>query len=201
MPSPSAPVSSAPGLRRSGGVIGVPCLQSSLSVSLFSPRTEVLRWREFGVPCLQSCLSVRGSKDKIHPPPSACYICIMTIICTFGPDPPNQKTHPVQSRPRAGPDHENGCGTVLARCAKRHRPRSVSRIRVRAKYILLSGTVEEVSTCFAREADMLAKGKSGSKMAQLLSKSNALRRASKEKLAELKKVKEITVKGDELRYM
>lgn len=45
-------------------------------------------------------------------------------------------------------------------------------------------TVQEVSTCLAREADMLAEeaeGKSGSKMAQLLSKSNALRRASKEK--------------------
>ncbi|XP_058628346.1 uncharacterized protein LOC131538490 [Onychostoma macrolepis] len=66
-------------------------------------------------------------------------------------------------------------------------------------------TVQEVSTCLAREADMLAKeaeGKSVSKMAQLLSKSNALRRASKEKLAELKKVEEeITVKGDELRKM
>ncbi|ROJ62551.1 hypothetical protein DPX16_21537 [Anabarilius grahami] len=51
-------------------------------------------------------------------------------------------------------------------------------------------TVQEVSTCLAREADMLAEeaeGKSGSKMAQLLSKSNALRWASKEKLAELKK--------------
>ncbi|KAG5260473.1 hypothetical protein AALO_G00311380 [Alosa alosa] len=45
-------------------------------MSGFSPRTEALRWREFGVPCLQSCLSVRGSKDKIHPPPSACYICV-----------------------------------------------------------------------------------------------------------------------------
>lgn len=45
-------------------------------------------------------------------------------------------------------------------------------------------------------------GKSGSKMAQLLSKSNALRRASKDKLSELKKVEEeITVKADELRYM
>ncbi|KAK9976520.1 hypothetical protein ABG768_021725 [Culter alburnus] len=66
-------------------------------------------------------------------------------------------------------------------------------------------TVQEVSTCLAREADMLAEeaeGKSGSKMAQLLSKSNALRRASKEKLAELKKVEEeITIKGDELRKM
>lgn len=47
-----------------------------------------------------------------------------------------------------------------------------------------------------------AVGKSGSKMAQLLSKSNALRRASKEKLTELKKVEEeITIKGDELRKM
>ncbi|KAK9955915.1 hypothetical protein ABG768_015756 [Culter alburnus] len=66
-------------------------------------------------------------------------------------------------------------------------------------------TVQEVSTCLAREADMLAEeaeGKSGSKMAQLLSKSNALRRASKEKLAELKKVEEeITIKGDDLRKM
>ncbi|GAA6096773.1 uncharacterized protein LOC115357561, partial [Tachysurus ichikawai] len=66
-------------------------------------------------------------------------------------------------------------------------------------------TVQEVSTGLAREADMLAEeaeGKSGSKMAQLLSKSNALRRASKEKLAELKKVEEeITIKGDELRKM
>lgn len=66
-------------------------------------------------------------------------------------------------------------------------------------------TVQEVSTCLAREADTLAEqaeGKSGPKMAQLLSKSNALRRASKEKLAELKKVEEeITIKGDELRKM
>lgn len=65
--------------------------------------------------------------------------------------------------------------------------------------------VQEVSTCLAREADMLAEeaeGKTGSKMAQLLSKSNALRRASKEKLAELKKFEEeITIKGDELRKM
>ncbi|KAG5275574.1 hypothetical protein AALO_G00121900 [Alosa alosa] len=99
MPSPSSPVSSAPGPRRSSGVTGCPCLQSSLSVS---PRTEALRWREFGVPCLQSCisvsprtealrwrtggigvpclqscLSVMGSKDKIHPPPSACvHMCV-----------------------------------------------------------------------------------------------------------------------------
>lgn len=66
-------------------------------------------------------------------------------------------------------------------------------------------TVQEVSTCLTREADMLAEeaeGKSGSKMAQLLSKLNALRRVSKEELPELKKFEEeITIKGEELRKM
>ena len=66
-------------------------------------------------------------------------------------------------------------------------------------------TVQEVYTCLTTEADKLAEeaeGTSGSKMARLLSKSNALRRASKEKMSELKKVEEeITVKADELRYM
>lgn len=66
-------------------------------------------------------------------------------------------------------------------------------------------TVQEVSTCLTREGDMLAEeaeGTSGSKMALLLSKSNALRRVSKEILAELKKFEEeITIKGDELRKM
>ncbi|TKS66114.1 hypothetical protein D9C73_000170 [Collichthys lucidus] len=66
-------------------------------------------------------------------------------------------------------------------------------------------TVQEVCTCLTTEADKLAEeaeGKSGSKMAQLLSKSNALRRASKDKMTELKKVEEeITIKAEELRYM
>ena len=47
-----------------------------------------------------------------------------------------------------------------------------------------------------------AEGKAGSKMAQLLSKSNALRRAYKDKLAELKNIEaEIGAKGEELRHM
>ncbi|TKS67811.1 PiggyBac transposable element-derived protein 3 [Collichthys lucidus] len=65
-------------------------------------------------------------------------------------------------------------------------------------------TVQEVCTCLTTEADKLAEeaeGKSGTKMAQLLSKSNALRRASKDKMTELKKVEEeITIKAEELRY-
>lgn len=66
-------------------------------------------------------------------------------------------------------------------------------------------SLKEVSDCLAREADMLAEeaeGKAGSKMAQLLSKSNALRRAYKDKLAELKNIEaEIGAKGEELRHM
>lgn len=66
-------------------------------------------------------------------------------------------------------------------------------------------TVQEVCTCLTTEADKLAEeaeSKSGSKMAQLLSKSNALRRASKDKMTELKKVEEeIAIKAEELRYM
>ncbi|XP_041865260.1 uncharacterized protein LOC121654920 [Melanotaenia boesemani] len=66
-------------------------------------------------------------------------------------------------------------------------------------------SLEEVSVCLARDADALAEeaeGKAGSKMAQLLSKSNALRRAYKEKLAQLKSVEtEIDAKRDELRRM
>lgn len=66
-------------------------------------------------------------------------------------------------------------------------------------------SLEEVTTCLARAADMLAEeaeDKAGSKMAQLLSKSNALRRAYKEKLAHLKTIEtEINAKGDELRHM
>ncbi|KAG5272523.1 hypothetical protein AALO_G00166480 [Alosa alosa] len=65
--------------------------------------------------------------------------------------------------------------------------------------------LEDVSACLVREADALAEqaeGKAGSKMAQLLSKSNALRRAHKDKLGELKALEtEIDAKGDELRHM
>lgn len=65
--------------------------------------------------------------------------------------------------------------------------------------------LEDVSACLVREADTLAEqaeGTAGSKMAQLLSKSNALRRAHKEKLTELKALEtEIDAKGDELRHM
>ncbi|KAL6491508.1 hypothetical protein MHYP_G00018590 [Metynnis hypsauchen] len=66
-------------------------------------------------------------------------------------------------------------------------------------------SLEDVSTCLAREADSLAEeaeGKAGSKMAQLLSKSNALRRAYKEKLAQVKILEtEIGTKKEELRHM
>ncbi|KAG1955360.1 hypothetical protein F2P79_008453 [Pimephales promelas] len=46
-----------------------------------------------------------------------------------------------------------------------------------------------------------AEGKAGSQMAQLITKSNALRRASKEKSAELKNIEEILAKREELRSM
>ncbi|KAL6471512.1 hypothetical protein MHYP_G00201620 [Metynnis hypsauchen] len=66
-------------------------------------------------------------------------------------------------------------------------------------------SLEDVSTCLAREADSLAEeaeGKAGSKMAQLLSKSNALRRAYKEKLAQVKILEtEMVTKKEELRHM
>lgn len=66
-------------------------------------------------------------------------------------------------------------------------------------------SLEDVSSCLAREADALAEeaeSRAGSKMAQLLSKSNALRRAHKEKVAEVKALEaEISAKGEELRYM
>ncbi|XP_065121844.1 uncharacterized protein [Paramisgurnus dabryanus] len=66
-------------------------------------------------------------------------------------------------------------------------------------------SLEDVSVCLSREADALAEeaeSKAGSKMAQLLSKSNALKRAHKEKLAELKALEtEIGAKGEELRHM
>lgn len=65
--------------------------------------------------------------------------------------------------------------------------------------------LENVSTCLASEADALAveaESKGGSKMAQLLSKSNALRRAHKDKIAEMKALEaEINTKGEELRFM
>ena len=64
-------------------------------------------------------------------------------------------------------------------------------------------TVQEVSGSLARDADRLAEeaeGKTGSHMAQLITKSNALRRSYKEKLAELKNIEEeIAAKGQELR--
>ncbi|XP_072562663.1 uncharacterized protein [Paramormyrops kingsleyae] len=66
-------------------------------------------------------------------------------------------------------------------------------------------SLEDVSACLVREADVLAEEaerRAGSKMAQLLFKSNALRRAYKEKLAELKVLEtEIGAKGDELQHM
>ncbi|CAM4572875.1 unnamed protein product [Leuciscus chuanchicus] len=66
-------------------------------------------------------------------------------------------------------------------------------------------SLKEASNCLAREADMLAEeaeGKAGSKMTQLLSKSNALRRAYKDKMAELRKIEaEIGAKGEELSHM
>ncbi|KAJ8385597.1 hypothetical protein AAFF_G00184590 [Aldrovandia affinis] len=64
-------------------------------------------------------------------------------------------------------------------------------------------TILEVSQGLAREADKTAEeaeAKSGTKMAELISKSNILRKSSKKKLAELEIIeKEIEAKGAELR--
>ncbi|KAJ8409963.1 hypothetical protein AAFF_G00210040 [Aldrovandia affinis] len=64
-------------------------------------------------------------------------------------------------------------------------------------------TILEVSQGLAREADKTAEeaeAKSGTKMAELISKSNILRKGSKKKLAELEIIeKEIEAKGAELR--
>ncbi|KAK9979898.1 hypothetical protein ABG768_013306, partial [Culter alburnus] len=66
-------------------------------------------------------------------------------------------------------------------------------------------TMHTVAESLSRDADKFAeeaKGKAGSKMAQLITKSNALRRASKEKSAEFKNIEEeILAKGEELRLM
>lgn len=66
-------------------------------------------------------------------------------------------------------------------------------------------TMQTVAESLSRDADKIAEeaeGKAGSKMAQLITKSNALRRASKEKSAELKNIEEeILAKGEELRLM
>ena len=63
--------------------------------------------------------------------------------------------------------------------------------------------VQEVSEGLARDADMLAEqaeAKAGSKMADLISRSNLMRRGHKEKLAELALLdKEITSMSAELR--
>ncbi|MEQ2195694.1 hypothetical protein XENOCAPTIV_016825 [Xenoophorus captivus] len=66
--------------------------------------------------------------------------------------------------------------------------------------------IQEVSEGLARDADKLAdeaEGKQvGSKMAELISKSNAFRRSHKEKLAELKNLDEqIAAKGADLRRL
>ena len=64
-------------------------------------------------------------------------------------------------------------------------------------------TVQEVSESLARDADNLAEeaeGKAGTQMAQLITKSNALRRSYKEKIAELQNTaEEIAAIGQELR--
>ncbi|KAM6967770.1 uncharacterized protein FYW47_006504 isoform 2-T2 [Aplochiton taeniatus] len=66
-------------------------------------------------------------------------------------------------------------------------------------------TIQEVSDSLARDADRFAEeaeGKAGSRMAQLITKFNALRRGCKKKLAELNNiVEEIAAKGEELRLM
>lgn len=65
--------------------------------------------------------------------------------------------------------------------------------------------VHEISESLGRDTGKSvedARGKAGSQMAQILSKSNALRRACKAKLCELKALEEeITTKGAEHRYM
>lgn len=66
-------------------------------------------------------------------------------------------------------------------------------------------SIQEVAENLARDADKLceqAESKQGSKMAELVAKSNAFRRSHKEKLAELKKLDElIASKGADLRRM
>ena len=66
-------------------------------------------------------------------------------------------------------------------------------------------TFQDVSESLARDADRCAEeaeGKAGSRMAQLITKSNALRRGCKEKFVELKNIeKEIAAKGEELKLM
>ena len=63
--------------------------------------------------------------------------------------------------------------------------------------------LQEVSEGLVRDADRLAEeaeGKAGSKMADLISRSNLLRRGHKEKLAELANIdNEISAKSAELR--
>ena len=66
-------------------------------------------------------------------------------------------------------------------------------------------TVQDMSACLNRDVDKLAeeaKGKAGSQMAQLISKSNALGRACKNKPTELKMIEEeIAAKREELRHI
>lgn len=66
-------------------------------------------------------------------------------------------------------------------------------------------SIQEVAENLARDADKLceqAESKQGSKMAELVAKSNAFRRSHKEKLAELKKLDElIASKGADLQRM
>lgn len=66
-------------------------------------------------------------------------------------------------------------------------------------------SLHKVIDSLGKDTDALAEeaeGKAGSKMAQLLSKSNALRRAAKDKLSQLKDLEaEIATKSAELRSM
>ena len=66
-------------------------------------------------------------------------------------------------------------------------------------------SIQEVSDNLARDADKLAEqaeGKQGSKMAELIAKSNAFRRSHRDKQAELKNINvDIVAKGVELRNL
>ena len=66
-------------------------------------------------------------------------------------------------------------------------------------------SIQEVSDYLARDADKLAEqaeGKQGSKMAELIAKSNAFRRSHRDKQAELKNIDvDIVAKGVELRNL
>lgn len=81
-----------------------------------------------------------------------------------------------------------------ARTITRQNVRKKGTLSKRSLHVLLTGDVDKL----VKEVE----GKAGSQMAQLISKSNALRRACKDKQTEFKMLEEeiIAAEGEELRH-